>query len=201
MKILGILLLLAPLYAAQAAQTSDTAALVEAIRADNAPRILAELQQLRAAGATLGQEIGYFETRALEATGELEQAVTVLGRYVLAVGRDAPRYDAGVRQIASLRVRLAAAGPKAAFRAEGSEGQRVVGRIESINSNFGFVRLLLTSDEPIPHDQLYLKPDEFGSVRFSLAESRDLGKGLISATPSGDVKLLKVGQPVYRVSQ
>ena len=75
-------------------------------------------------------------------------------------------------------MRLAAAGPKAAFRAEGSEGQRVVGRIESINSNFGFVRLLLTSDEPIPHDQLYLNPGEFGSVRCSLAESRDLGKGL-----------------------
>ena len=44
-----------------------------------------------------------------------------------------------------------------------------------------------------------MKPDEYADVRYSLASTKVLGGGLLSATPSGDIKRLTVGQPVYRV--
>ena len=52
-----------------------------------------------------------------------------------------------MQEIARLRVQRASSGPQAAFSAEGSEAQRIVGLIESINVNFNFLRLRLTTDQ------------------------------------------------------
>lgn len=180
-------------------QAADTTSLLSAIRSQHHSEVLIQINMLRRAGVNTGVEALFFEGQALFATGQWAAAESALSNYLSQAGRATPRYDNAVMMIARARVALAGAtDSQVKYSATGSEGNRVVGKVETVNVDFGYIRIRLDNLDLDPNE-LYVKPDEFGSVRYRLRTPKKLADGLLSVIPEGDIKQLKVGQPVYRL--
>lgn len=178
---------------------ADKASLIAAIHSQNHTQVIAQINELRRAGVNTGVELLFFEGQALMASGKLTDAERALSIYVTSVGREAPRYAEAVWTIAQVRVALAHEGKaQTTYSASGVEGDRVVGKVETVNTDYGYIRIRLNDTNLDAHD-LYVKPDEFGSVRYRLRTPKKTADGLLSVIPEGDIKQLKTGQPVYRL--
>ena len=183
------------------AASDDLSSLVDSVRSQDHSGTLAVIDSMRSKGLMLDGEVAFFEGQSLYYLGEWRKAEQVLLEYLLRSGRSSPRYDAAVWMIARARVELDKVDDvDVAYKASGAEGERIVGKVELVSVDYGYLRIKLY-DNDLSLSDLYVKPDEYGTVRYEFIEAKSISEGVFSVVPSGGVAEIMVGQPVYRIEK